>query len=433
MRTKRLIHSASLLLILLSVMLSGCQWIQDPKSLMSVPRLPTEKANLKSMIASQLPEGAILIRPTSSDDASAIRVTDLNNDGLADTAVVFYETPEKEVRIHGMVFHRDGDSWRMVVDFDGEGIKLDSVELIDITNDSRLDLVVGYGSNDTDLNKGLVIYTFTQDGINKLFEQPYSQFVIDDLDQNGKNQLFIVNNRRGQSPVLTAFDYQNGKMVKLNELAMDKEVNMYINMVSGFISKDHKGIVMDASAGANYWLTNVVVLNKDKVLEQVLSDDMTLKPYFTTSADINGDGIIEIAMPETPSGWDRLYESYEIPYFTNYFQWDGSNGLKLVDKQYRDYLDRFYLTFPKSWYGRVTVDTKSKKDEILIFVDQNTNEKLAEIRFFTPVMWDLNKEKWTYLSSFGDKIIGIISKEPLKLNKGLPKIPELNNNESNSK
>ncbi|WP_240464330.1 hypothetical protein [Paenibacillus apiarius] len=432
MRIKRLIRSASLLLVLLSVMLSGCQWIQDPKTLMSVPRLPTEKANLKSMIASQLPEGAILIRPSSSDDASAIRVTDMNNDGLADTAVVFYETPEKKVRIHGMIFRRDGDTWMKIVDFEGAGTTLDRVQLIDITNDSKLDLVVGYGSDDPDLNKGLVIYTFTKDGVAKLFEQPYSQFVIDDLDQSGKNRLFLVNNQLAQPPMVSAFEYQNGKMTKLHELMMGKEVNTYTHVTSGFISRDRKGIVLDASAGANYWLTDVLVLNRDNMLEQVLGADMTSKPNYSPSSDINGDGIIEVAVTETPPGWD-LYKPYEVPYFTNFYQYDGPNRLKLVDKQYRDYLDRFYLTIPKSWYGRVTVDTKSKKEELLIFIDKHTNEKLAEIRFFTPEMWDLNKEKWTYLSSSGDKIIGIISKEPLKLNRGSPKIPELNNNESSSK
>lgn len=433
MINRRTIRKASLLLLLASVMLSGCQWVQDPKSMLKEPRLSTDKANLKSIIDSQKPEGANIIRPRNADDRSTIRIADLNNDGKGE-AIVFYETPDKEVRIHGMIFKSDGDTWTKVFDFDGEGTQLDRVELVDLTGDKSLELVVGYGSNDPKLNKGLVVYRFTDTEMVRLFEQPYSQFVIDDLDQSGKNRLFILNNRSGQIPVLFSFDYQNGRMVKFHELKLSSGTNAYTNMVSGFISKDRKGLVLDADAdaGANNYISNIIGMNKDHMLESLLQEGLTdNKRIDIKSSDMNGDGIIEIGIPEQPHGWD-LYQSHEIPYFTNFFQWDGQHGLKLVEKQYRDHMDRFHVTFPKSWYGRVTVDTKSKKDEMLRFVDLHTNETFAIIRFFTPEAWESYKEKWTYLSSFGDKIIGIYSKEPLNAKQGVPKLPELDKSDSDS-
>ncbi|MCY7486683.1 hypothetical protein M5X06_17560 [Paenibacillus alvei] len=430
---RRTIRKASLFLLLASLLLSGCEWVQDPKSMLKEPRLSADKANLKSIIDSQKPEGANVIRPRNADDTSTIRIADLNNDGKGE-AIVFYETPDKDVRIHGMIFKSEGDTWTKVFDFDGEGTQLDRVELVDLTGDKNLELVVGYGSNDTKLNKGLVVYRFTDTEMIRMFEQPYSQFVIDDLDQSGKNKLFILNNRTGQSQTaqLSAFDYQNGKLIKYQDLKLSSLANSYTNMVSGFISKDRKGIVLDAIAGANYYLTDIIGMKKDQTLQALLQNGLGNKKEEILSMDMNSDGIIEIGKPETPQGWDQLYQPYEIPYFTNFFQWDGQQGLKLVEKQYRDHLNRFHLTFPKSWYGRVTVDTKSKKDEMLRFVDLHTNETFAIIRFFTPEAWESYKEKWTYLSSFGDKIIGIYSKEPLTANKAIPKIPELIKSDSDS-
>lgn len=188
-----------------------------------------------------------MLRPANAEDASAIRLADLNNDGRADTAIVFYETPDKDVRLHGLVFHSDGETWNKVVEFDGVGVTLDRVELVDLTHDNKLDLVVGYGGSDKDLNKGLVVYTFTQDGIVKIFEQPYSQFVIDDLNGDGKNQLYIVNNRRDMPPVLAMYDFKDGKMAKQNELTLDKDVTMYTNMISGNISKNQKELCLTRS------------------------------------------------------------------------------------------------------------------------------------------------------------------------------------------
>lgn len=116
----RWIRSVSLLLFA-CVLLSGCEWLQDPKSLMSPPRLPEDKAKIMTIISSQMPKGAEMLRPANAEDASRIRLADLNNDGRADTAIVFYETPDKDVRLHGLVFHSDGETWNKVVEFDGRG------------------------------------------------------------------------------------------------------------------------------------------------------------------------------------------------------------------------------------------------------------------------------------------------------------------------
>lgn len=92
--TKRWIRSVSLLL-LACILLSGCDWLEDPKSLMSMPRLPEDKAKIMTIISSQMPKEAEMLRPANAEDASAIRLADLNNDGRADTAIVFYETPDR--------------------------------------------------------------------------------------------------------------------------------------------------------------------------------------------------------------------------------------------------------------------------------------------------------------------------------------------------
>lgn len=313
MTVRRTIRKASLLLLMASVLLSGCAWVQDPKSMLKEPRLSADKANLKSIIDSNKPEGANVIRPLNADDTSTIRIADLNNDGKGE-AIVFYETPDKDVRIHGMIFKAEGDTWKKVFEFDGEGTQLDRVDLVDLTGDKTLELVVGYGSNDTKLNKGLVVYHFTDTEMIRMFEQPYSQFVIDDLDQSGKNKLFILNNRLGQVPVLSSFDYQFGKLVKFHELKLSTMANNYTHMVSGYISKDRKGIVLDADVGANYYTSSIIGMNKDHMLESLLEDGLANKEDEIISTDMNGDGIIEIGIPEKPYGWD-LYESYEIPLF----------------------------------------------------------------------------------------------------------------------
>jgi len=87
-------------------------------------------------------------------------------------------------------------------------------------------------------------------------------------------------------------------------------------------------------------------------------------------------------------------------------------------QQYMDMAGRFYFNFPKEWQGNVTIDTKSDKNEHLIFVKIDTNEPVAEIRFFTLSEWERNKGDWELLARDADKVIGFLSHTDLKVNKG---------------
>ncbi|WP_229106259.1 FG-GAP repeat domain-containing protein [Paenibacillus sp. 1001270B_150601_E10] len=416
-------RSGICLLLACTFIINGCEVVQDPKLLMSVPKLPEEQANLMSIINAQLPEGAEKVRPNNSSDGSAVRMADLDGDGKAE-AIVFYEVPDSEVRLHGMILKSDGKEWTKVADFEGGGVSLDYVETVDLTRDNRLDLLVGYGSQDQDsLNKGMVVYSFVNNRIEKIFEQPYSQIVINDLDGDSKKELYIVSQHKGKPPVLSQYQYIDQKLTKTAEIQMDVQVNLVYNMVSGLISKDKRGLVLDTVTGSNYYMS-VALLCEDGQFYEAFPKEKTIRSQSYPSTDVNNDGIIEFVKNETPQGWD-IFREYEIPYFLDYYQWDGKEKLTLVQKQYRDYADRFHFAIPTSWYGRVSIDTKSDRDEYLRFIDYQTNETLAEVKFFSVENWERYKNKWTYLAAYGDEVIGILSKEQLKLNDGSLKLPEL--------
>ena len=427
MRKTRILRRSGLVLALFALLLNGCEVVQDPKSLLSVPKLPEEQANLASIVYSHLPEGGIIVRPTNSTDGSKIRIADLNNDGRAE-AIVFYETPDRDVRLHGMILESNENNWNVAAEFDGEGVVLDRVDIVDVTGDNTLDIIVGYGSPDTSSNKGMVIYTFENNQLKKIFEQPYSYYVIDDLNGDLIHELYMVSYRKSKSPVLSQFQYIDNKMTKAAEKQFDTEIVGVSNLLSGHLSKDQRGIVIDAILEPAQYVTMAFSLSTDGQFDEVFPKELTIKNIMYLSEDVNSDGIIEIAIPESPQGWE-YYEDYETPHFTNYYQWDGNQGVILVQRQYRDHLERFHFTIPLSWYGRVSIDTRSRMDEYLRFYDVQSNDTLAEIRFFSVDTWDRYKEKWTYLAAYADEVIGIYSKEDLNINDGYTKLPDVETEE----
>lgn len=129
--------------LLLVMMLSGCSFITDPVQLMKTPELSAEKESLRSIIEANRPENSTLIRANAEEDTNIIHFVDLDNDGVNE-AVVFYETSEQNIGIHGMIFKKIGDAWEKQTTFDGEGKVLESLYFKDMTNDGHMDIVIGF-------------------------------------------------------------------------------------------------------------------------------------------------------------------------------------------------------------------------------------------------------------------------------------------------
>ncbi|UHA73604.1 hypothetical protein [Paenibacillus sp. 481] len=397
----------------MSLFLGGCEFVLDPKSLMAVPRLTDDETKMNNVILSHLPKDGTQISPRG---ASPIHTTEMNNDGNKE-AIVFYETPNRDVYLHGMIFTSDGESWTKNAEFDGVGSELDVVQTADLNGDGANELIVGYGNFDN-FNKGMHVYTYVQGMLTKMFDHPYSHFVVDDLDQDGEKELVIITNRPSQSPVLSVFkSSMHGKLAKTDELVTDNIVHEYSFMNTGFISKQKKGIILEGASGANLWRTDFITYDQGKLINAV-QDPLLIKPFISYTGDVNKDGILEVSVPVRPSGWG-IYKDYEVLWLYDFYQWDGQKSLKLVEKQYRDDNERFYIKIPRSWYGRVTIDpTKSEKDKDIYFIDKNTKKTLARIIFVDRNTWNrVKSDDWTILDTYGDTVIGLYSTEELEHNR----------------
>lgn len=408
---RRLLAWAGACLLLI---LSGCSVISDPKSLMQTPQLSTDRASLISVIKAEL-KGGEIVSPRDVRNISSIRTPDLNNDGIKE-AVVFYETPDEAVRIHGMILEHQGNSWALKVRFDGEGQVLETFDILDLNGDGNLEIIAGFSSGSDELQKGLTVYTYNGSEVEKAIALPYNYFMVDDLNQDNIPDITVVNLKREQYTTVTTYQY-DGSFRELSHLELDDPISEYYNAVSGNITPNLKGIILDATVGTHSAFSTVIVMKDGELVNLLPSQDMTLKGYPILSGDVNNDGLLEIGMLEKPKGWE--YISFdEIPWLFSYYQWDENEGLKFVMQQYMDMAGRFYFNFPKEWQGNVTIDTKSDKNEHLIFVKIDSNEPVAEIRFFTLSEWERNKGDWELLARDADKVIGFLSHTDLKVNKG---------------
>ncbi|WP_019910748.1 hypothetical protein [Paenibacillus sp. HW567] len=381
--------------------LSGCTFISDPVSRMKAPQLSADKASLMTAINSLKPAASTLIRPANDDDSSIFTV-DLDKDGTMET-LVFYLTKNETVQIHGMILAKQEDAWVKKLVFDGNGTELDSVDIKDVTGDGKLDIIVGYSRGE---EKGMVVYRYSAGVLEELFTQPYTKYIVDDMNEDGTPDITVINFKRNEFATITTYQYSDGFKV-LDELDdLDPYFYNYYNIVSGKVAENKEGIVLDAAVDSRSAYTTVVVMENNKLRVVIPGDARTFKERKIVSEDIDGDGIIEIGLLEPPKGWE-YFDPQTIPYFNSYYKWDGKSGLTFSSQQYRDPSDRFIINFSPEWYEKVTVDTKSVLDKSLKFIMADTGETVAEVSFFSQAEWDRNKNSgWEMLGTDMDKIIG---------------------------
>ncbi|WP_198402156.1 hypothetical protein [Paenibacillus crassostreae] len=387
------------------LILGGCSIISDPVSLMKTPQISAENESLRTFITSQLPKGAELIRARENDNTSLIRFADLDSDGKKEV-VVFYETTDQAVPLHGSIFENQNGTWVQQFTFDAEGKILESLQILDLTNDGSLNIIAGFSRGDGDLQNGLVVYNYNGETVDKLLETPYTHFIMNDLNSDDQNDLTIVSLKQNEYARMTVYQFDEG-FIELAKLEMEPLLNHYYNVVAGNVSEGKKGIILDAASGSGsgYYYSEVIVMEENKLIS-VLNMDQTYKDIQIYSEDVNSDGIIEIGILETPKGWEHVgFE--EIPWFYSYYQWDGTDGMNFVRQQYHDYKNRFLLNFfPPEWHGNITLDTTSNKDEYLRFKMLDTDKTIAEIKFFPQLDWEKDHSDWELLVRTSDKVIG---------------------------
>lgn len=421
------------LTILLGSVLSGCTVISDPKGLMRKPMMSTDKEKLLNVVQREQPPESKLIRPKDMNNTSMIRVEDLNGDGTRE-AIVFYETPNENVRIHGMLLEEQGDSWVKKLTFDVPGNELQSFKVLDITNDGNPDIILGVSLQE---QRALTAYSYKAGALEQVLGGvPYNQYIIDDvqgntLDLNGdkKNDFAIVSLNNSGFASIALYQYDEGSFKEVDRMQTDYTVKEIYNALGGQIAKDKVGIVLDSELDDRSTFSQIIYVKDNKLVNAFKSPDQTYRDDKILSGDVDNDGIIEFGLKETPKGWEHYVFDSRMWFYT-FYQWDGKDDKKFVSFQYRDDADLFHLNLKPEWYGKITIDTKSEKEKYIRFKMIDTDETVGEIKYFTLSQWEQEKGKgWKEITRTNDRVIASRGAQ-LDANDGLlDNIPQLNRKE----
>ncbi|RUT35919.1 hypothetical protein EJP77_02655 [Paenibacillus zeisoli] len=387
--------------------LSGCDLITDPKLLMKPPQSTSSLQSLRSVIDANIPPDTRL-QPRGLNGIQSIQTEDLDNNGNKD-AVVFFESTKGDANAQGMVLEETEDTWVIKQKFEGDGRSLVSLEYRDLNHDGRKVILAGFSKEDLDERRILAVYAFTGQKVDKILLAPYSNYVVEDLNDDDLLEVTTVDFKKNDYNLVTCYQIREDQAIKLDSLQLGAGLNDYLNVMSGKVTPNQNGIVLDASY-LTHSAYSTLIMMKDNKLVNVLDQDDNLNDLPIRSGDVNDDDILEMGRLKIPSGWEKVILD-KPPRFLDYYQWEEKvtsgdlKDMKFIKEQYMDPDGRFVFDFPDNLKGKVTLDQNSVVDQYLRFVKIDNHELVAEIKFVPLSQWEKLKPEWSLLMRDNDQVI----------------------------
>lgn len=347
--------------------IAGCSGSTPGELLRPAPMDESAEA-IRDQVHNSLPPGARLILP-GSQGSSAIQQLDLDQDQQPEI-LAFYRK-YKEMTVGILIFPGDGSP---AITVEGPGSEVDYVGLAEIDGQGLPELLLGW-SGGSDLPKSLNIYRYENKQLANIAEQLYDSLATGDLDQDGTDDLVVSQREFDEYRCKVSWlAYKKGQLQMIDSFDLEA---LRLDLSIARAGANRTALFIDGGLGAHSAFTDLRIPVVQH-LQQVLPVDenglptLTFQPYPVGSQDINGDGIMEIGNLKQPQGYEDA-AMVEIPWITQWFQWDGKNGLNLVLEQYGNYGYGFTFDFPANWRDRITIKkTESEQYFRVDFVDTRT-------------------------------------------------------------
>lgn len=361
-------------LLLLALLASGCRYTAAPADLLQKPSIGAEQERLVAAIEKALPRYSKLLLPHVDEYKEAIRLLDLDGDGVQEAIVTYYnEYNAPEI----IVMKSTENGWRQWLLLE-QPIARDIawLKLQDMDGDGRPELLVGWVGAIDNPNT-LELYTFQSKAVRNEKGRltlrpeeslPYHLAETGDLNGDGLPEIAVISATASSGEIelpryyLTLYAWKVGSFAIKDTFQLPEGVHSFERMLLGNIAPDKRGLVLEGGTGAHSMLTYMYVWD-ERVLTLVYPQNAEGSEGFsgrpTASGDMNGDGIIELHLArEAPGQWDLPYA--ETMWINEWVQWDGQDRFQQKAEQYLDYTYNVAVDIPSEWQGRYTMKQPAK-------------------------------------------------------------------------
>jgi len=327
-------------LALLPVLLLFTTQLESPSDLLSPPSLSGTNLEIEQAFKNVMGKNDYVLQyPSGGEYRSAYIIKDIDFDG-ADEAIVFYSLKSDETLVRVNILDKINDKWESVYDEPGYGAKILSVAFEDLNDDDKLEIISCWSLFESKTSKTLTIHEIICNNyrpveFETLVNQSYTFADVADMDSDGLNEVFVTwidsttdkNNPKTYASILK--QDKDGTISQIGQnIILDSSISSYSSLK---LEKNTEGkaiAYLDAYKGEDAMITEVIWWDeKQKSLvaplvdTETLTNKLTLRTPAVKSADIDGDGEIEIPINIETNG-----ETYAKETQSTLFAWTYPEG-----------------------------------------------------------------------------------------------------------
>ncbi len=374
--------------IIILFSLSGCGVYKSPSDLIKRPKILDNANDIKNIMFHFLSEQDTLTLAVNQKNKGAIRKVDIDGDKIDEILLLYksYRNSYKDEGEYGVIIlKKKNNKWNEINRIEGLGDSIDLVEYKDITGDNLPEICIGYNIQYSS-NKSLHVYSYHGGYFDTIYEIEYRDFGLDDLNNDGKNELIISNRLENNSTNIKVLNYFDGQINSIDDLLIDNN-SYYSTMNVGNASKYKKAIFIDFDMGTYDSYTDLYIMENDKLVEVLRGKDKASRMDMIESQDINNDNIIEFGLIS------KSNNRYNPNPINMWYQWDDKENIKLVLREYYNYNYGYKIQIPINWEDKfIVIEEYDKNIENKIsFYPLYTNKYYGEIIFSIETY---DKDKW---------------------------------------
>ncbi len=360
-------------------------------NLMSPPGISGEYEDIQKAFEKAVGQDYILKYPAKGDYRSSYTFIDLTDDG-DDEVIVFYGLDSEIDLVRMNVLDEIDGEWLCVGDVDSAHSEIHQIDFDDLNGDGKTEVIVGWAAYQNDNSKKLNIYEILLDGksligINKVFEDDYSEYYVCDIDNNGSNDILSLKHRaNGPVTEYVASFLHFGYLGVYEEGFIPLDVN--ISSVTSSISEKYgdycriyiDGYKIDSGMATDcfYWDKTSGSFVRPTVDGQSLAA-LTSRSTNVVSCDIDADKKIEVPVEEILPASSVVTPDKAVRSEQTIVRWAYVKNSKLVTKEFQivNQACGYSFKFEKDLLRKVTVINHTIEDVLSFYELKSENNQFT--------------------------------------------------------
>lgn len=339
--------------MLLILLLCGCA-AKTVDEMYALPRRSERNNNLRSAIESAM-EGRVYAAPLSGSNRESVQTADLDGDGKEEYLIFTKSTQTDALQI--LLFNQLTDeNYELWETINCKGSSFEQVQYASVDDAPGSELIVGTQLNEN-VTRTVSIYSFASNQSEKIKSMIYVRLLVDDLDEDGRSELMVIQNGDAVSGngSVRLYSYKDGNVTGSAEARLSVPPEFIRRIGVNRLSSGEPAVYVASLSMNNSIVTDIFAL-RDGVFTNVAQSSevaASIQPvhnYLAYAEDLDGDGVLEL-----PSLLSMMYNTTG----QNLIRWfsvdiAGQETNKLYT--FHNFDEGWYIQLESDWIDRIAVE-----------------------------------------------------------------------------